>query len=91
MRKPGAVTLLGDWHEPGREGSETLLMAYSGKGDVNDYAFISSAGDSLCSNFSIWYPEQSAENPVEYPFTFNCSGVYKYVPHDLDTNAKRCV
>ena len=85
---PGAVTLLGDWHEPGREGSETLLMAYSGKGDVNDYAFISSAGDSLCSNFSIWYPEQSAENPVEYPFTFNCSGVYKYVPHDLDTNAK---
>lgn len=85
---PGAVTLLGDWHTPGSDGKETLLMAYSGKGDGGDYAFISSAGNSLCSNLSIWYPEQSAENPIEYPFTFNCSGVYNYVPHDLDTNAK---
>lgn len=85
---PGAVTLLGDWHEPGKEGKETLLMAYSGKGDSGDYPFISSAGDSLCSNFSIWYPEQSAENPIEYPYTFNCSGIYKYVPHAIDTTAK---
>lgn len=73
---PAGVTLRGEWQNPdeGGLGKGTILMAYSGSGDENADAFMSMVSGSCIRDLSVWYPEQSADMPVAYPFTIEGSG-----------------
>ena len=82
LKIPQGVTLAGDWQSPDKSDGRalgTVLMAYSGKGytDINNnydnspdnIPFITLEPNAHITNLNIWYPEQSAENPVPYPTT----------------------
>ncbi|QJD87053.1 glycosyl hydrolase family 28-related protein [Cohnella herbarum] len=68
---PTGVTLRGDrsnsWTSGAVEG--TILQAYSGRGDEKGESFISLQQASGITNLSIWYPEQSLDQPYAYPWT----------------------
>lgn len=70
---PTGVTLRGDWVNPdtvNKEVKGTILEAYGGKGDPTAPSFIQLSPSSGVTNLSVWYPEQSASAPFEYPWTF---------------------
>lgn len=75
---PSGVTLRGEWKNPdeGGLGKGTILMAYAGRGSSLDtdtpFVFVSSG--SSFRDISVWYPEQSATNPVAYPPTIKGDG-----------------
>ncbi|MFC3789725.1 S-layer homology domain-containing protein [Paenibacillus sp. GCM10012307] len=69
---PTGVTLRGDWVNPDSVNGEvqgTILAAYAGRGDTEELSFIRLAEGSGVTNLSIWYPEQTLDNPVPYPWT----------------------
>jgi len=68
---PQGVTLRGDWKSPDSDGigQGTILKAYENKGNENGVSFISMYGSSALTNLSIWYPEQSIDNVVPFPWT----------------------
>jgi hypothetical protein len=67
-----SVILRGDWKRPS-EGDPavkgTVLMVYAGKGAEDGVPFIHLTDGSAICNLSIYYPEQSAVNPLPYPWT----------------------
>lgn len=70
---PTGVTLRGDWISPDEVNKQvkgTVLEVYGGRGDEEAPSFIQLAPSSGVTNLSVWYPEQSADNPVYYPWTF---------------------
>ncbi|WP_159621646.1 glycosyl hydrolase family 28-related protein [Ruania rhizosphaerae] len=69
---PAAVTLRGDWASPdeGGIGEGTVLAAYSGRGQGDGTAFLTTRSGSTIRDLSIWYPEQDdPTNVVAYPWT----------------------
>lgn len=69
---PTGVTLRGDWANPDESGGAvagTILAVYSGRGSEDSDSFLKLAPVSGVTNLSIWYPEQSLDNPVPYPWT----------------------
>jgi hypothetical protein len=68
---PTGVTLRGDWTNPDNAGGVkgTILQAYAGKGDAAGTSFIRLEQSSGITNLSIWYPEQSLNQVVPYPWT----------------------
>ncbi len=73
---PSGVTLRGEWKNPdeGGLGKGTILKAYYGAGDEAATPFITIASGSCLRDISVWYPEQSATNPVAYPYTIKGNG-----------------
>ncbi|OBZ19268.1 S-layer protein [Bacillus sp. FJAT-27264] len=70
---PTGVTLRGDWVNPdtvNKQVKGTVLEAYGGRGDADAPSFLQLSPSSGVTNLSVWYPEQSAEQPVLYPWTF---------------------
>lgn len=70
---PSGVTLRGDrpltsGTNAGVEG--TILQAYEGRGKEEGISFIQLKPSSGVTNLSIWYPEQSIDQPASYPWTF---------------------
>lgn len=69
---PTGVTLRGDWANPDANAGVvkgTVLAAYAGRGSEDGTSFIQLEPVSGVTNLSIWYPEQSAADPVPYPWT----------------------
>ena len=70
---PATVTLCGEWRKPkpGQPLFGTILLAYAGKGESNGPALISppECGHAYVYNLTIYYPEQSPESPIPYPFS----------------------
>ena len=69
---PQGVTLRGEWCVPEKGSPQgTVLMVYGDKGKEDAAAFISMSNGSCVHDISFWYPEQSYEAPVKYPFTID--------------------
>ena len=71
LRVVGGVTLRGEWLSPekGGLGRGTILMAFSGRGEgkPDSGAFVDVSSGACLRDVGIWYPEQSADEPVPYP------------------------
>lgn len=69
------VTLRGDWAPPteGRVGEGTLLAVYAGKGATDGPPAVVLERGSGIREVALWYPEQSAEQPVPYPWAIKTS------------------
>lgn len=70
---PTCVTLRGDWVSPdlspaGSEG--TVLLCYGQKGKADGTPMFTMSAGASVTNLTVMYPEQSADNPVNYPVTF---------------------
>ena len=69
----GKVTLQGEWQPPvpGQALQGTVLMAYPGRDDPDGDPFIQSpsSGHAHLKSMAIWYPEQTADPIVPYPYT----------------------
>jgi hypothetical protein len=71
LRVPVSVTLRGEWTAPTKEDPAvrgTVLMAYAGRGRTEGPPFISVNYCAGVKDLSVWYPEQSAEDIVPYPY-----------------------
>ncbi|RLC27470.1 MAG: hypothetical protein DRH37_10720, partial [Deltaproteobacteria bacterium] len=69
----GKVTLQGEWQPPvpGEALRGTVLMAYPGRGDPDGDPFMRgpSSGHAHLKSMAIWYPEQTTDPIVPYPYT----------------------
>ena len=68
---PVSVTLRGEWREPTAKEPAvkgTLLMPLAGRNSLHGEPFITVDFCAGVKDLNIWYPRQSAENPVPYPF-----------------------
>jgi hypothetical protein len=71
LQIPTSVTLRGEWAAPTSKSPAvkgTVLMAYAGRGDTNGTPFISVSQCAGIKDLSIWYPEQTAQDIVAYPY-----------------------
>ncbi len=71
LQIPMSVTLRGEWAAPTLKNPAvkgTVLMAYAGRGDTNGTPFISVSQCAGIKDLSIWYPEQTAQDIVAYPY-----------------------
>ncbi|MCH5373540.1 MAG: glycoside hydrolase family 55 protein, partial [Planctomycetes bacterium] len=71
LEVPVSVTLRGEWTAPTKEDPAvqgTVLMAYAGRGQAEGTPFISVDYCAGVKDLSIWYPEQTAEEIVPYPY-----------------------
>jgi len=71
LQIPTSVTLRGEWAAPTPESPTvkgTVLMAYAGRGETNGTPFISVNQCAGIKELSIWYPEQTAQEIVPYPY-----------------------
>lgn len=73
---PTAIQLRGEWQNPlsGGSGKGTIFLAYDGKGDTDNFSFITMQKCSALTNISVFYPEQNANNPEQYPWTIQGLG-----------------
>jgi hypothetical protein len=85
---PKGITLRGEWKKPvkGEPVEGTILMAYSGRGNVNATPFISMQPSAGVRDLAIWYPEQLPDNITPYPPAI-VFGVPNYFGNDY-CNAK---
>ncbi len=63
------VTLRGDFRGPDDEnapGNGTVLLAYTGREKPNERAFITLASGACLMNVTVYYPEQTPDQIVEY-------------------------
>ena len=81
---PGAVTLLGDWHTPGSDGKETLLMAYSGKGDAEWLDRMYSAAEK---EYTFWCENRMTESGLN---RYYCDGKDGFGRGAAEYLCKRC-
>ncbi|MGB6220591.1 glycosyl hydrolase family 28-related protein [Haloferula sp.] len=75
---PRSVTLRGEWKAPtadDRSVEGTILMPYAGKGNSEGTSFIRVGVSGGVKDLSIWYPEQSADDPTPYPFCLEQIGM----------------
>ncbi|MEI6212061.1 MAG: glycosyl hydrolase family 28-related protein, partial [bacterium] len=65
------VTLRGDWRSPEKDPKVvgTILMPTAGRGNADGPEFISMERGTGVRNVTIWYPEQTPEQIVPYPWT----------------------
>ncbi|MGA2258077.1 MAG: glycosyl hydrolase family 28-related protein, partial [Thermoguttaceae bacterium] len=71
LQVPTSVTLRGEWAAPTPDSPAvqgTVLMAYAGRDDANGAPFIRVSQCAGVKDLSIWYPEQTAEKIVAYPY-----------------------
>jgi hypothetical protein len=71
LQVPVSVTLRGEWTAPTKEDPAvqgTVLMAYAGRGQTEGTPFISVNYCAGVKDLSIWYPEQTAQEIVPYPY-----------------------
>lgn len=71
LQVPVSVTLRGEWTAPTKEDPTvqgTILMAYAGRGQAEGTPFISVNYCAGAKDLSIWYPEQTAQEIVPYPY-----------------------
>ncbi|MDF2537622.1 MAG: hypothetical protein K0S76_643 [Herbinix sp.] len=68
---PKGVTICGDWQNPidNPEVKGTIICVYDGRGKVNGDPFITVLPNASVRNITFWYPEQKADDIVEYPAT----------------------
>lgn len=68
-----SVTLRGQWQNPdiGGMGEGTTLLIYGGKGDVNADPAVLLRLDACIMDINFYYPEQSTDNIIPYPFTID--------------------
>lgn len=66
---PLNVTLRGEWVPPGKATQGSILLAYHGRGDAEGDPFLTVYPNGGVRGLTIWYPEQSAKDPVPYPWT----------------------
>ena len=73
---PNNVTLEGIWKAPNTGDSlqGSLLLAVAGAGEVAGTPFITLNQNSCVKGVTIYYPDQSADKPVPYPYTIASSG-----------------
>lgn len=74
---PTGVTLHGDWRDWTMDGTGmlgTTFKVYFGAGDTNGAPFIFLNGSTALRDVNIWYPNQSADNIVGYPFSVGLYG-----------------
>ena len=68
-----SVTLMGQWRVPTPGGpiKGTVLKAFAGRGEPDGEPFIKvpPAGHGNVLNLAIWYPEQTPDHIVPYPWT----------------------
>jgi hypothetical protein len=75
---PRSVTLRGEWKAPtpqDRSVQGTVLMPHAGKGAPHGPAFIRVDVSAGVRDLSVWYPDQSAANPIPYPFCLEQIGL----------------
>lgn len=70
---PHFVTLRGDWRDPDTSGSSygTVIMAHVASGGATDPALFRLSTNTGVKGLTIFYPNQSASSPVQYPYTFD--------------------
>lgn len=71
------VTLRGDWTAPEAKKKAvkgTVLAAYADKGNETGTSFIRMEQCSGLTNLSVWYPNQSLNDPSPYPWTVEQAG-----------------
>ncbi len=75
---PNGVTLQGDSPTVSAEDAVqgTVLMAYNGRGHTDGFAFLNMDSASAIANFTVFYPEQTMDHIVPYPFTIKQVGHY---------------
>lgn len=74
---PNGVTLKGDSPKVDAGKAEgTVLMAYAGRGEEDGLAFLSMYAGSGVENLSIFYPEQTMDDIVPYPWTIDMTQVH---------------
>lgn len=75
LRIPTGVELRGSFDVPHHTVSGgSVLMPMQGKGDESGEPFIVMESDSGLRGFTVWYPEQSNLEPVQYPWTVQSRG-----------------
>lgn len=74
----GGCTLRGEWMNPtaGGLGKGTILMAFAGRGEEkpDGECFVTVHSGGCLRDLSVWYPNQSASDPVPYPATIRGHG-----------------
>lgn len=68
------VTLRGRWDKPSENGWNpgTVLKVYYGRNKPDTVAFLNFSGENTAiRDLTFWYPEQSPDNVVPYPYTVN--------------------
>jgi hypothetical protein len=68
---PDNIVMRGEWHKPGTENDnsrETILLAYSGRGDAEGQPLIVGGHGSTVIDLSIFYPEQTVDDIQPYPW-----------------------
>ena len=75
IKIPAFVTLRGDWQSPD-EGTDygTVILADVPSVDAANPALFTIGGSAAAMGLTVFYPNQSIENPKPYPFTFYISG-----------------
>jgi len=73
---PPHVTLRGDWRDPdvGAGGYGTVILAMVPSGDASAHGLFRISGSAGVNGLTVYYPNQSATNPVPYPYTFEILG-----------------
>ena len=69
------VTVMGDWQDPDT-GSDygTVIIADVPSSDSFNPALFKVGGSAGAVGLTVWYPHQSVENPLPYPYTFYIDG-----------------
>jgi hypothetical protein len=75
---PAHVTLRGDWRDPdvGKGSYGTVIVAEVPSGSEKDPGLFRIWGSAGVKGLTVYYPFQSAINPIPYPFTFEILGRY---------------
>jgi hypothetical protein len=75
---PAHVTLRGDWRDPdqGSGSYGTVILAETPAGGENDPGLFRVWGSAGVKGLTVYYPNQSAIQPISYPFTFEILGGY---------------
>jgi hypothetical protein len=73
---PAHVTLRGDWRDPdlGSGSYGTVILAETPPGGENDPGLFRIWGSAGVKGLTVYYPDQSATQPIPYPFTFEILG-----------------
>lgn len=69
------VTVMGDWQDPD-EGTDygTVIIADVPSSDTYNPALFNVGGSAGAVGLTVWYPNQSIDNVVPYPYTFYVDG-----------------
>jgi len=73
---PPFVTLRGDWRDPDAEGEDygTVIHVRTPPADRAEAGLFLLGGSAGVNGLTVYYPEQSLEHPVPYPFAFYTKG-----------------